>query len=179
MYNLFVVLADAAPDVVRDGWAATGVLGVLTSILVFVLRWVFLTQLPEKDKQITQLVKDKDEQLRAVLAQHDARTAATEAECRENVRLVVAYLKEEFAKDRAAWEEQSARDRAAFVQMGEKDRALFTQAVAEQQRTNGHVRKTQQQTIELLKGVLARQGWKVGGPAGEGEEDEHAACPDR
>jgi DNA-binding MarR family transcriptional regulator len=172
------LLADGAPpEILTSGWAATGVLGLLASILAFVLRWLLFTHLPEKDKQFERLIEAKDAQIKAILARHDEQAVAADRECRENANRLVAALSDQHEKNRLAWKEQSEKDRAVSVQIAEKDRALFAQAIQEQQRANAHIRRSQQQTIEFLKWIVKRQGGPAADATAEADDDDD--CPDR
>ena len=145
-----LLLGDGAAGEINPGWAATSVLGLLSTVLILVLRWLLYTWLPQerasKEAQIAAMLaahageRAEGESRRvADLAAAERRFKAAEERCEQNTERLIASLKE-----------QGDRDRATFSREAAMDRDLF-------QRTAG-------QSFELLKYLAEREKVRAAAP---------------
>lgn len=106
---LYPLLGEQVPTDGLSGWLAAAGSTVGLTILVFVLRWLLYTHLPEKDKQMKELIASKDslakdladateKRIDAMAALFRQEMTDTRKEYRESLQSILGHCERETAK---------------------------------------------------------------------------------
>lgn len=111
--SLFL-LADAT-DVLSGGggWAGAGLLGL-------VLAWLLLKHLPDKDRQLKELIDSKDAAIDALIEKQDARIGSLQATFKASIDAVVKHCEDEGKATTAAFQKEIGRVADLLAARGQK-----------------------------------------------------------